>query len=81
MAGPGRAGLGSVHGAALGDRVRGLRVHWASGNAPEFPPLGTDLFPVAGWGAVALVGTAAPLAVALHRADRWRWPLAAAGWG
>ncbi|AVT37085.1 hypothetical protein C6W10_12130 [Plantactinospora sp. BB1] len=59
----------------------GLRVHWASGDAPEFPPLGTDLFPVAGWGAVALVGAAAPLAVALHRADRWRWPLAGAGWG
>ncbi|MDG4785205.1 hypothetical protein O7626_04520 [Micromonospora sp. WMMD1102] len=58
----------------------GLRVYWAAGNAPEFPPLGTDLFPVAGWGAVALVGAAAPLAVALRRATRWRWPLAAAAW-
>ncbi|WP_203858850.1 hypothetical protein [Plantactinospora mayteni] len=59
----------------------GLRVYWALGNAPEFPPLGTDLFPVAGWGAVALVGAAAPLAVALDRADRWWWPLAGAAWG
>ncbi|GIG86154.1 hypothetical protein [Plantactinospora endophytica] len=59
----------------------GLRVHWALGGAPEFPPLGTDLFPFAGWGAVALVGAAAPLAVALVRVDRWWWPLTGAAWG
>ncbi|MEQ4303902.1 hypothetical protein ABNF97_21395 [Plantactinospora sp. B6F1] len=59
----------------------GLRAYWALGNAPEFPPLGTDLLPAAGWGAVALVGAAALLAVALDRADRWRWPLAGAAWG
>ncbi|MBE1487405.1 hypothetical protein [Plantactinospora soyae] len=58
----------------------GLRVHWALGGAPEFPPLGSDLYPLTGWGTVVPVGAAAVLAVALARVDRWHWPLALASW-
>ncbi|MFC6017919.1 hypothetical protein ACFP2T_17090 [Plantactinospora solaniradicis] len=58
----------------------GLRVHWALGDAPEFPPLGSDLYPLTGWGTVVPVGAAAVLAVALARANRWHWPLALMSW-
>ncbi|MBF9132580.1 hypothetical protein I0C86_27035 [Plantactinospora sp. S1510] len=58
----------------------GLRVHWALGGAPEFPPLGSDLYPLTGWGTVVPVGAAAVLAVALARANRWHRSLALAGW-
>ncbi|MDW5329745.1 hypothetical protein [Plantactinospora sp. KLBMP9567] len=41
----------------------------------RFPPAGETGPPG------ALVGAAAPLAVALYRADRRWWPLAGAAWG
>lgn len=57
-----------------------VRVWWATGAAPSFGPLGTDLVIFGGWSAVGLCIAAAGLAVALIAARWWRTLLVAA-WG
>jgi hypothetical protein len=57
-----------------------VRVWWAIGDAPSFPPLGTDLIGFTGWRAVALCAAAAAVALALRTAP-WRWPLFVAACG
>lgn len=56
-----------------------VRVAWAAGEPPWFPPLGTDLIAFTGWWPVGLCAAAAAGVVALKRAP-WRWPLLAAAW-
>jgi hypothetical protein len=57
-----------------------VRVWWAVGDAPSFPPLGTDLIAFTGWRAVGLCAAAAGVTLALRTAP-WRWPLLVAAWG
>ena len=57
-----------------------VRVWWAVGDAPSFPPLGTDLIGFTGWRAVGLCAAAAAVALALRTAP-WRWPLFVAACG
>ncbi|WP_250003474.1 hypothetical protein [Actinoplanes sp. M2I2] len=57
-----------------------LRVAWAAGDAPWFPPTGSDLLGFTGWWAVALCAAAGVVAVALGRASTWQPVLAGAAW-
>jgi len=58
-----------------------VRVWWAIGDAPSFPPpQGTDLIAFTGWRAVALCAAAAVVALVLRTAP-WRPPLLVAAWG
>ncbi|MEV4823343.1 hypothetical protein [Micromonospora sp. NPDC049274] len=58
----------------------GLRLAWTVGEAPEFPPFGSDLLGFTGWWSVGLcLGTGAA-AVALARATTWRPVLAGFAW-
>jgi hypothetical protein len=57
----------------------GVRVRWAIGPAPSFPPSGRDLIVFGGWWAVGLCAAAVGIATQLRRAP-WRWPLLVAAW-
>ena len=57
-----------------------VRTCWALGDAPSFPPLGSDLIAFTGWYAVGLCVAAAGITIVLRTAP-WRWPLLAAAWG
>jgi hypothetical protein len=57
-----------------------VRIWWAIGHAPSFPPEGTDLFVFTGWGAVGLCAAAAVITLALRTAPWWL-PLLIAAWG
>jgi hypothetical protein len=57
-----------------------LRVWWALGGAPDFPPIGTDLVAFTGWWSVVVCGAAAAVVLGLRQAT-WRWPLLVAAWG
>ncbi|CCH19606.1 hypothetical protein [Micromonospora lupini] len=58
----------------------GLRLAWTAGEAPEFPPFGSDLLGFTGWRSVALCLAAGVAAVALDRASTWRPMLAGFAW-
>ncbi|MEU5784513.1 hypothetical protein [Micromonospora lupini] len=58
----------------------GLRLAWTAGEAPDFPPLGSDLLGFTGWWSVALCLAAGAAAVALDRASTWRPMLAGLAW-
>ena len=57
-----------------------MRIWWTIGDAPSFPPEGTDLFVFTGWGAVGLCAAAAGVTIALRTAP-WRLALQIAAWG
>ncbi|MEU4335417.1 hypothetical protein AB0F59_12365 [Micromonospora lupini] len=58
----------------------GLRLAWTAGEAPEFPPFGSDLLGFTGWRSVVLCLAAGAAAVALDRASTWRPMLAGFAW-
>lgn len=57
-----------------------VRIRWAIGDAPWFPPRGSDLIAFTGWYAAGLCAAAAGIAIVLRTAP-WRWPLLVAAWG
>ncbi|MGW1537761.1 hypothetical protein [Streptomyces aureus] len=57
-----------------------VQSYWASGHAPSFGKLGTDLLVFPKWGAVALCAAAAVLAQALRTVSRQSTALLVAGW-
>ncbi len=57
-----------------------VRIWWAIGDAPSFPPEGTDLFVFTRWGAVGLCAAVAGVTLALRTAQWWL-PLLIAAWG
>jgi hypothetical protein len=56
-----------------------VRTWWAVGNAPSFPPKGTDLIVFTGWRAVGLCAAAVGITLALRTAP-WRRALFIAAW-
>lgn len=57
-----------------------VRIWWAIGDGPSYPPMGSDLIAFTGWSAVGLCAAAAAVALALRTAP-WRRSLLVAAWG